>query len=161
MRSCRGGAGCDQGAGRAVGGDATVGVCHGWRGRSCAAAGAELDATQVLDALSEEMPLAVAVDIVGRMLRTAIHARRSAAIVRNLHRSLHLSTAAERAEVHPFSESPEHHFPLRQSAVEALLAACLHALVYFSCKLPPSVSFYPMKQHIHVASDGEVVTEFS
>ena len=62
-------------------------------------AGAELDATKVLDALSEEMPLAVAVDIIGRMLRTAIHARRSLSIARNLRRSLHLSTAAERAEV--------------------------------------------------------------
>ena len=63
------------------------------------AAGAELDATKVLDALSEDMPLSVAVDIVARMLRTAMHARRSGSIVRNLHRSLHLSTAAERAEV--------------------------------------------------------------
>ena len=53
----------------------------------------------MLDALSEEMPLSVAVDIIARMLRTAIHARRSASIVRNLHRSLHLSNAAERAEV--------------------------------------------------------------
>ena len=82
------------------------------RGCSRAAAGAELDATRVLDALSEEMPLAVAVDIIGRMLRTAIHARRSAAIVRNLHRSLHLSTAAERAEVRPFIGMPHHHFLL-------------------------------------------------
>jgi hypothetical protein len=55
----------------------------------------------VLDALSEEMPLELAVDVVARMLRTAIHNRRSATISRNLHRSLHLSTAAERAEVHP------------------------------------------------------------
>ena len=60
----------------------------------------------MLDALSEEMPLAVAVDIIGRMLRTAIHARRSAAIVRNLHRSLHLSTAAERAEVRSSPNQP-------------------------------------------------------
>ena len=65
------------------------------------AAGAELDATKVLDALSEEMPLSVAVDIIARMLRTAMHARRSGSIVRNLQRSLHLSTAAERAEVRP------------------------------------------------------------
>ena len=75
------------------------------QGCSCAAAGAELDATKVLDALSEDMPLSVAVDIIARMLRTAIHARRSAAIVRNLHRSLHLSTAAERAEVRPSSRN--------------------------------------------------------
>ncbi len=53
----------------------------------------------MLDALSEDMPLTVAVDIIARMLRTAMHARRSGSIVRNLHRSLHLSTAAERAEV--------------------------------------------------------------
>lgn len=66
---------------------------------TCSAAGAELDATKVLDALSEDMPLSVAVDIIAHMLRTAIHAQRSASIVRNLHRSLHLSTAAERAEV--------------------------------------------------------------
>ncbi len=65
----------------------------------CYVAGAELDATKVLDALSEDMPLSVAVDIIARMLRTAMHARRSGSIVRNLHRSLHLSTAAERAEV--------------------------------------------------------------
>lgn len=58
-----------------------------------------MDATVVLDALSEEMPLVVAVDVLSRMLRTAIHARRAAAIARNLHRSLHLSTAAHRAEV--------------------------------------------------------------
>ena len=60
----------------------------------------------MLDALSEDMPLSVAVDIIARMLRTAIHARRSAAIVRNLHRSLHLSTAAERAEVRPYLKRP-------------------------------------------------------
>lgn len=74
------------------------------------AAGAELDATKVLDALSEDMPLAVAVDIIARMLRTAMHARRSGSIVRNLQRSLHLSTAAERAEVRVFLHSlhPRH-----------------------------------------------------
>ncbi len=62
-------------------------------------AGADVDARKVLDALSEDMPLSVAVDLLARMLRTAIHNRRSASIARNLHRSLHLSLAAERAEV--------------------------------------------------------------
>lgn len=62
-------------------------------------AGAELDAGRVLEALPEGMPLGVAAPIVARMLCTAMHARRSAAIARNLNRSLHLSTAATRAEV--------------------------------------------------------------
>ncbi|BDA48080.1 Transforming growth factor-beta receptor-associated protein [Coccomyxa sp. Obi] len=64
-----------------------------------AAQGANVDARKVLDALSEDMPLGVAVDVLARMLRTAIHNRRSASIARNLHRSLHLSVAAERAEL--------------------------------------------------------------
>jgi hypothetical protein len=55
----------------------------------------------VLDALPEDMPLRLAADIAGRMLRTAVHARRSAAITRNLARALHLATAAQRAEVLP------------------------------------------------------------
>ena len=62
-------------------------------------AGASLDATRVLDALPEDMPLALAADIAARMMRTAVHSRRSAAITRNLARALHLSTAAQRAEV--------------------------------------------------------------
>ena len=94
----------------------------------CCAAGAELDATKVLDALSEDMPLSVAVDIISRMLRTAMHARRSGNIVRNLHRSLHLSTAAERAEVRSMS---------MQHAITVHAAISLHRLTIGDCSHLP------------------------
>ena len=90
------------------------------------AAGAELDATKVLDALSEDMPLSVAVDIIARMLRTAMHARRSGLVVRNLHRSLHLSTAAERAEVRAMFTAACRDKSCSQVAARLNMCDCIH-----------------------------------
>ena len=45
------------------------------------------------------MPLAVAVPTLERMLRERIHRTRQTSVLKNLHRSCHLTAAAERAEV--------------------------------------------------------------
>ena len=63
--------------------------------------GAHLDPTRVLDALAEDMPLALAVDTLARMMRERLHRRRQGQIVRNLHRAVNLAVHAEKAEVSP------------------------------------------------------------
>ena len=63
--------------------------------------GAHLDPTRVLDALAEDMPLAVAVDTLARMMRERLHRRRQGQVVRNLHRAVNLAVHAEKGEVSP------------------------------------------------------------
>eukprot|EP00884_Botryococcus_braunii_P004337 jgi/Botrbrau1/13904/Bobra.0017s0011.1 len=64
-----------------------------------AAQGSQLDPRNVLDALSEDMPLGVAFDTIAHMLRERTHRQRQGRITRHLWRGNHLSTSASRAEV--------------------------------------------------------------
>lgn len=67
---------------------------------SCACgAGGDLDPLEVLHALGEGVPLAVAVPTLERMLRERIHRARQGTVLKHLHRACHLSAASERAEV--------------------------------------------------------------
>lgn len=62
-----------------------------------------MDPRDVLDALSEDMPLEVAFDTLAGMLRERTHRQRQGLLTRHLWRGLHLSTSASRAEVAPLS----------------------------------------------------------
>ncbi len=62
-------------------------------------AGADLDPLQVLEALSEEMPLSAGVDILSHLLCERLHRHRQGSIIRSLHKACTLSASVDRAEV--------------------------------------------------------------
>lgn len=64
--------------------------------------GAALDPQRLLASLSEDMPLSLAADTLGRMLTSLQHRRRHACVLRNLHKSANI--AARIAKVEALSE---------------------------------------------------------
>lgn len=105
----------------------TDSLCQRLPDRTSTSAGADLDPQEVLQALGEGMPLAVAAPTLERMLRERVHRMRQGTMLKHLHRAANLTTASQRAQVWLFvishAMTDEEHLMGADKEGESLLCA--------------------------------------